>query len=138
MKNHCNQKLLKSVHLWTDFSKTKQEYFVSGPFRCFSECLWDMNFWCILLVCTLNNSDRRMIMTEFLIEIDYRKVASSRLVYYSIFDHFWGATNQDVLLSETCYYCHVQQSIKWWVHKRLHELVSIFVNYMVHIMYFHK
>ena len=38
-----------------------------------------------------------MIMTEFLIEIDYRKVASSRLVYYSIFDHFWGATNQDVL-----------------------------------------
>ena len=35
----------------------------------------------------------------------YRKVASSRPVYYSIFDHFWGATNQDVLLSETCYYC---------------------------------
>ena len=28
----------------------------------------------------------------------YRKVASSRPVYYSIFDHFWGATNQDVLL----------------------------------------
>ena len=27
----------------------------------------------------------------------YRKVASSRLVYYSIFDHFWGATNQDML-----------------------------------------
>ena len=30
--------------------------------------------------------------------IEYRKVASSRPVYYSIFDHFWGATNQDVLL----------------------------------------
>ena len=33
----------------------------------------------------------------------YRKVASSRPVYYSIFDHFWGATNQDVLLTEACY-----------------------------------
>jgi hypothetical protein len=35
----------------------------------------------------------------------YRKVASSRPVYYSIFDHFGGATNWDVLLTETCYYC---------------------------------
>ena len=35
----------------------------------------------------------------------------------------------------TVCYCHVQQSMKWWVHKRLHELISIFVNYMVHIMY---
>ena len=35
----------------------------------------------------------------------YRKVASSRPVYYSIFDYFWGATNWDVLLTETCYYC---------------------------------
>ena len=40
----------------------------------------------------------------------YRKVASSRPVYYSIFNHFWGATNWDVLLTEMCYYCHVQQS----------------------------
>lgn len=41
----------------------------------------------------------------------FRKVASSRLVYYSIFDHSWGATNQDMLLSEMCYYCHVQELI---------------------------
>ena len=27
----------------------------------------------------------------------YRKVASSRLVYYSIFEHFWGATNGGLL-----------------------------------------
>ena len=33
---------------------------------------------------------------------DYRKVASSRPVYYSIFELFWGATNWDVLLTETC------------------------------------
>ena len=32
------------------------------------------------------------------VDLTYRKVASSRPVYYSIFDHFWGATNQDVLL----------------------------------------
>ena len=43
---------------------------------------------------------------------NYRKVASSRPVYYSIFDHFWGATNQDVLLTEMCYYCYVQKPIK--------------------------
>ena len=44
--------------------------------------------------------------------LKYPKVASSRPVYYSIFDYFWGATNRDVLPTETCYYCHVQQSIK--------------------------
>ena len=60
--------------------------------------------------------------------ISYRKVASSRPVYYSIFDYFWGATNQDVLLTETCYYCYVQKSMKCWVHKRLHEFSSIFVD----------
>ena len=60
--------------------------------------------------------------------IGYRKVASSRPVYYSIFDYFWGATNQDVLLTETCYYCYVQKSMKCWVHKRLHEFSSIFVD----------
>ena len=42
----------------------------------------------------------------------YRIVVSSRPVCYSIFDHFWGAINWDVLLTETCYYCHVQQSMK--------------------------
>ena len=52
----------------------------------------------------------------------YRKVASSRPVYYSIFDYFLGATNWDVLLTETCHYYHVQQSIKWWVQKRSHYL----------------
>ena len=57
--------------------KTKQEYFVSGPFRFFSECLWHMNLNMSLIQTllmyhvTLNNSDRLMIMTEFLIEIDY-------------------------------------------------------------------
>ena len=65
---------------------------------------------------------------------NYRKVASSRPVYYSIFDHFWGATNQDVLLSKTCYYCHVNHR----VHKRCHEFNSIFVKHMLHIIYVHK
>ena len=58
----------------------------------------------------------------------YRKVASSRPVYYSIFDLFWGATNQDVLLTEMCYYCYIQKSIKWWVHKGPCVFSSIFVN----------
>ena len=62
----------------------------------------------------------------------YRKVASSIPVYYSILNHFWGATNWDVLLTETCYYCHVQQSIKKSNHKRLHELISICT---LHFMY---
>ena len=44
---------------------------------------------------------------RYVLYIVYRKVASSRPVYYSIFDHFWGATNQDVLLTEMCYYCHL-------------------------------
>ena len=47
------------------------------------------------------------LVDEREIEKAYRKVASSRPVYYSIFDHFWGATNQDVLLTEMCYYCHL-------------------------------
>ena len=38
----------------------------------------------------------------------YCKVASCIPVYYSIFDHILGATNQDMLLSKTCYYCYVQ------------------------------
>ena len=59
---------------------------------------------------------------------DYRKVASSRPVYYSIFYLFWGATNQDVLLTETCYYCYIQKSIKWWMHKGPCVFSSIFVN----------
>ena len=45
--------------------------------------------------------------------IKYRKVASSIPVYYSIFNYFWGTTNWDVLLTETCYYFFLQQSIKW-------------------------
>ena len=35
--------------------------------------------------------------------IKYRKVASSRPVYSSIFEQFWGATNWDVLLTEGYY-----------------------------------
>ena len=54
----------------------------------------------------------------------YRKVASSIPVYYSILNHFWGATNWDVLLTETCYYCLVQQS-------RWHEFISIYSNYLL-------
>ena len=57
--------------------------------------------------------------------LNYRKVASSRPVYYSIFDHFWGATNQEVLLSETCYYCYVHQS---WIHFYLCNY-SILIKY---------
>ena len=62
---------------------------------------------------------------------EYRKVASNIPVYYSIFDYFWGATNWNVLLTETCYYYHVQQSIKRWVKKRWHEFISIFYNYLL-------
>ena len=60
--------------------------------------------------------------------LKYRKVAISRPVYYSIFDHFWVATNQDVLLSEMCYY--VQQSINWWVpeYRILKNSDQIFLN----------
>ena len=36
--------------------------------------------------------------TESLFSLIYHKVMSDGPVYYSIFDHFWGATNQDVLL----------------------------------------
>ena len=34
----------------------------------------------------------------------YRKVASSRPVYYSIFDHFWSATNHGLLNRWTSQY----------------------------------
>ena len=37
----------------------------------------------------------------------YRKVASNRPVYYSIFNLFLGPTNRDILLTETSYYCQV-------------------------------
>ena len=33
----------------------------------------------------------------------YRKVASSRPVYYSIFEHVWGATNWDLPLTKSYY-----------------------------------
>ena len=38
------------------------------------------------------------------------KVVISRPIYYSIFHH-WDATNQDVRLSEMCYYCHLNQPL---------------------------
>ena len=68
------------------------------------------------------------LFTPKVFKVIYRKVASSRPVYYSIFYLFWGATNQDVLLTETCYYCYIQKSIKWWVHKGPCVFSSIFVN----------
>ena len=61
----------------------------------------------------------------------YRKVASSIPVYYSIFDYFWGATNQDVLLSETCYYCHVQQSIK----RLQNSFQSLWITWCIYFSY---
>ena len=36
-----------------------------------------------------------------------------------------------VLLTETCYCCHVQQSMKKTNHKRLHELISTFAHYIL-------
>ena len=63
-----------------------------------------------------------------LITFAYRKVASSLPVYYSIFDLFWGATNQDVLLTEMCYYFYIQKSIKWWVYRGPCVFSSINVN----------
>ena len=38
-----------------------------------------------------NDAVARVVSTTF--PGKYRKVASSRPVYYSIFDYFWGATN---------------------------------------------
>ena len=38
------------------------------------------------------------------IKFRYLKVASSRLIYYSILNHFGSGTKWDVLLTETCYY----------------------------------
>ena len=35
--------------------------------------------------------------------LSYREVTSSRPVHYSIFEHFWGATDWDVLLSKGYY-----------------------------------
>ena len=58
--------------------------------------------------------------------LKYRKVASSRLVYYSIFDHFWGATNRDVLLLP----CQEINQMKG-----LHEFSSIFVNFSLFALF---
>ena len=43
--------------------------------------------------------------------IEYVKGASSRRdkSTFPSFDHFEGATNQDVVLTEMCYYCHINQ-----------------------------
>ena len=49
----------------------------------------------MLLLKTVTN--KRYLMKVQLVENTYPKVASSRPVYYSSFDHFGGATNQDVL-----------------------------------------
>ena len=40
----------------------------------------------------------------------YHNIASSRLVYYSIFNCFGGASNQDLQLTKNCYYYHVHFS----------------------------
>ena len=73
--------VLKLVHSETLQSittrKDEASIFFSGPFRFFSECLWHMNLnmslrqTLLMYHVTLNNSDRSMIMIEFLIEIDY-------------------------------------------------------------------
>ena len=47
----------------------------------------------------------------------YRKVASSRLVYYSIFDHFGGITNWDVLLLQWLYYKTRSFLVHDWVNR---------------------
>ena len=76
--DHGVSKLIHSETLQSiTTSKGEAEYFVSGPFRFFSECLRHMNLnvslrqTLLMYHVTLNNSDRRMIMIEFLIEIDY-------------------------------------------------------------------
>ena len=38
-----------------------------------------------------------IILSYYITYINYRKVASNKPVYYSILNHFWGATNRDVL-----------------------------------------
>ena len=72
--------------------------------------------------CSMGGRKLEYFLVEQSKKKKYRKVASSRPVYYSIFYYFWGASNWDVLLTETCHYYHVQQSIKWWVQKRSHYL----------------
>ena len=109
----CGPKLNFKYLIWL----TQQNWFgfFYNFFWCFRQLYWnffprhftllyylDSNHWSIQF------SNKQSI---------YRKVASSRPVYYSIFDYFWGATNWDVLLTKTCYYYHVQQSIKRWVKK---------------------
>ena len=80
----------------------------------------------IVFLKTISNSVKYPLIRIYLCcYLTYRKVASSIPVYYSIFYYFWGATNWDVLLTETCHYYHVQQSIRWWVQKRSHYLQII-------------
>ena len=76
----------------------------------------------------LNHLKNQLVSDEFATNSSgYRKVAESRPVYYSNFEHFGGATNRDVLLltypNDEC--------IKGY----LHEFISIFVNYRVHGKY---
>ena len=68
--------------------------------------------WMMSCFCPTPSLFRVIIITwaRFLHTIKSRAVDP---VYYSIFNHFWGATNWDVLLTETCYNYHVQKSIKW-------------------------
>ena len=42
-------------------------------------------------------------------------------IHYSFFEHFGGATNQDLLLAETCYYIVIYQIDHTIMHKRLHK-----------------
>ena len=77
--------------------------------------------------------------------VKYRKVASSRPVYYSIFGYFWSATNWDVLLTEMCYYSLLQQSIisafqslhfRWYVN--VHTISSFTISCVLFLQFITK
>ena len=64
-------------------------------------------------------SIRFLLLSIFKSTIKSRAVDRSTIQFLTIFG---------VLLTETCYYCYVQKSMKCWVLKRLHEFSSIFVD----------
>ena len=113
---HKRHQIFINLYLWKCICMKKIKYFTPLVFknRASHDKYWMLDF-------RQGMARSGIVYQKTIIEelyLTYRKVANSRPVYYSIFDHFGGATNQDVLLFETCYYCYVQQSIKWWVHKR--------------------
>ena len=56
---------------------------------------WSQDNWCTQVPKQFRTTDEQGINIK---HVKHRKVTFSALVYYSIFDHFWDAANQDMLL----------------------------------------